>query len=163
MRHPSFRIIGSILFAVVALGLAALGGNSNLQEQWIASPATFQPGIATHETRADPQDALQVANASEISAGIETASSPPPTRSSFMAMWDSIIGAKGYLLDVSTSDSFSDFVDGYHDLDVGNVNGRVVTGLNLGPTTTTECALTIPLGQAATRKQCLLRRCLRLG
>ncbi len=134
MRHSSFRIIGSILFAVVALGLAALGGNSDLQEQWIASPGTFQPGIATHETRADPQDALHVANAIESSAGIETASSAPPTRSSFMANWESIIAAQGYLLDVSTNDSFSDYVDGYHDLDVGNVKGRVVTGLNSGTT-----------------------------
>ena len=47
-----------------------------------------------------------------------------------MANWESIIAANGYLLDVSTNDSFSDYVDGYHDLDVGNVKGRVVTGLN---------------------------------
>src|SRR6476619_3374684 len=134
MRHSSFRIIGSILFAVVALGLAALGGNSNLQERWIASPATFQSGIATHETRADPQDDLQVATESENSAGIETMSSAPPTRSSFMAIWERIIAAQGYLLDVSTNESFSDYVDGYHDLDVGNVKGRVVTGLNSGTT-----------------------------
>ena len=58
----------------------------------------------------------------------------PPTRSSFMATWDSVSGAKGYLLDVSTSNSFSSYVDGYHDLDVGNVNGRAVTGLNPGTT-----------------------------
>lgn len=134
MRHSSFRIIGSILFAVVALGLAALGGNSNLQERWIASPSTFQPGIATHETRADPQDVLQVATESENGAGIETMSSAPPTRSSFMANWERIIAAQGYLLDVSTNESFSDYVDGYHDLDVGNVKGRVVTGLNSGTT-----------------------------
>ena len=43
-------------------------------------------------------------------------------------------GAKGYLLDVSTSSSFDSFVDGYHDLDVGDVTGRVVTGLNRGTT-----------------------------
>ena len=36
------------------------------------------------------------------------------------------------LLDVSTSDSFSDYLDGYHDLDVGNLTGRVVTGLDPG-------------------------------
>ena len=30
--------------------------------------------------------------------------------------------------------SFSSYVDGYHDLDVGNVKGRVVTGLNPGTT-----------------------------
>ena len=35
---------------------------------------------------------------------------------------------------MSTNDSFSDYVDGYHDLDVGNVKGRVVTGLNSGTT-----------------------------
>ena len=51
-----------------------------------------------------------------------------------MASWDNVAGATGYLLDVSTSDSFSDYVDGYHDLDVGNVTGRVVTGLNPGTT-----------------------------
>ena len=51
-----------------------------------------------------------------------------------MANWESIIAANGYLLDVSTNDSFSDYVDGYHDLDVGNVKGRVVTGLNPGTT-----------------------------
>ncbi len=51
-----------------------------------------------------------------------------------MATWDSVSGAKGYLLDVSTSNSFSSYVDGYHDLDVGNVNGRAVTGLNPGTT-----------------------------
>ena len=83
---------------------------------------TFEvEGAATHKTWADSQHALQFPNASEISAGIETVSSAPPTRSSFMASWDKVAGATGYLLDVSTSDSFSDYVDGYHDLDVGNV------------------------------------------
>ncbi len=51
-----------------------------------------------------------------------------------MATWDSVSGAEGYLLDVSTSNSFSSYVVGYHELDVGNVNGRAVTGLNPGTT-----------------------------
>ena len=51
-----------------------------------------------------------------------------------MASWDKATGTTGYLLDVSTNDSFSDYVDGYHDLDVGNVTGRVVTGLTPGIT-----------------------------
>ena len=51
-----------------------------------------------------------------------------------MATWGTVSGAKGYLLDVSTSNSFSSYVDGYHGLDVGNVNGRAVTGLNPGTT-----------------------------
>ena len=134
MQRPGVSIIVSTIFAGAAVGLAAFGNNINLQAQRIASPAPFQPGIATHEARIDPQDALRVPNASEISAGIETVSSAPPTRSSFMANWESIVAANGYLLDVSTNDSFSDYVDGYHDLDVGNVKGRVVTGLNSGTT-----------------------------
>ena len=59
---------------------------------------------------------------------------PAPTRSTFMASWSRVNGALGYMLDVSTSDSFSSYVDGYHDLDVGNVTARVVTGLNRGTT-----------------------------
>src|SRR5262249_30608445 len=54
--------------------------------------------------------------------------------SSFMATWDNVSAAEGYLLDVSTSNSFSSYVDGYHDLDIGDVNGRAVTGLNPGTT-----------------------------
>ena len=94
----------------------------------------FQPGGATHETRGDSQTALQFPNASEAPAEIEAVPSAPPTRSSFMATWDNVTGAAGYLLDVSTSSSFSSYVEGYHDLDVGNVTGRVVTGLTPGTT-----------------------------
>jgi hypothetical protein len=60
----------------------------------------------------------------------EIVSPPPPTRSVFMATWLGATRAKGYLLDVSTSSSFDSFVDEYHDLDVGNVTGRSVTGLS---------------------------------
>ena len=133
MQRPCFPIVGAMIFAgCVAVGLAAFAGNIDLPEQNIVSSTPFQPAAATHETRADSQAALQFQSAGEVAAGIETVSSAPPTRSSFMATWDSVIGATGYLLDVSTSDSFSDYVDGYHDLDVGNVTGRVVTGLDRG-------------------------------
>ena len=115
MPKAGFPITGSMIFAAGVLGLAAFGGDTSLPAQNIpsASPA-FQPGAATHETRADPQASLQFPITSEIAAGIETVSSAPPTRSSFMATWDSVTGATGYLLDVSTSDSFSDYLDGYH-------------------------------------------------
>jgi len=59
---------------------------------------------------------------------------PAPTRSSFMASWVSVSDAIGYLLDVSADGSFSNYVNDYHDLDVGNVTGRVVTGLDTGTT-----------------------------
>ncbi|MFL6597707.1 MAG: NF038122 family metalloprotease [Chthoniobacterales bacterium] len=51
-----------------------------------------------------------------------------------MATWEPASGAKGYLLDVSTNSAFDSYVDGYHNLDVGDATGRVVTGLNRGTT-----------------------------
>src|SRR6266403_2983240 len=138
MQRPGFSLIRLIVFGGVALGLAALAATGNLPEANINSPASLKPGAATHETRAGLQEGLQniieFRNAAEITPPIETLSSVPPTRSSFMATWDNLSGATGYFLDVSTSNSFSNYVDGYHDLDVGNVNGRAVTGLNPGTT-----------------------------
>jgi tetratricopeptide (TPR) repeat protein len=54
--------------------------------------------------------------------------------SSFTANWSSSSFATGYGLDVSTSSSFSTYVPGYQNLNVGNVTRRSVTGLN--PSTT---------------------------
>ena len=56
------------------------------------------------------------------------------TFSSFRANWSGVSGAIDYRLDVSTSSSFISYVPGYQDLDVGNVTGYNVIGLN--PSTT---------------------------
>ena len=53
---------------------------------------------------------------------------------SFTANWSSVSGATGYRLDVSMSSSFSTYVPGYQNLNVGNATSRSVTGLN--PSTT---------------------------
>lgn len=45
------------------------------------------------------------------------------------ANWATASGATGYLLDVSTNNSFSSFVSGYQNLDVGNSLSRSLTGL----------------------------------
>jgi hypothetical protein len=131
-------LIGLIAFGGVALRLAAIGSTTNLPEQTTISPASLQPSAATHETRAGLEAGLQkiieFGNAKEITPSVETVSSAPPTRSSFMATWDSVSDAKGYLLDVSTNNSFSSYVDAYHGLDVRDVNGRAVTGLKPGTT-----------------------------
>lgn len=50
----------------------------------------------------------------------------------FTANWNSSTGATSYELDVSTNSSFSSFVPGYNDLNVGNVTNYVVTGLTAG-------------------------------
>ena len=96
-------------------------------------PSQFELGAFRHGTRAESQTLLEVPNTNEFPLEIETVS-PPPTRSSFMATWPGVTGAKGYLLDVSTSSSFDTFVEQYHDFDVGSVTGRVVTGLSRGTT-----------------------------
>lgn len=134
MQRLGFPLIHLIVFGGVTLGLAALAAASNLPEENIISPPSLQPSSATHETRAELQGVIEFRNPNEITPLVETVSSAPPTRSSFMATWGRVSDTKGYLLDVSASNSFSSYVDGYHDLDVGNVNGRAVTGLKPGTT-----------------------------
>ncbi len=134
MQRPGFPLIRLIVFGGAAVGLAALIAAGESTAQSTSSPALLQPTAATHETRADSQELIGLRGVNEDVSPIESVSSATPTRSSFMATWDSVSDAKGYLLDVSASDSFSSYVDGYHDLDIGNANGRAVTGLRPGTT-----------------------------
>lgn len=52
------------------------------------------------------------------------------TTTGFTANWTDVTGASGYRLDVSNNNSFSSFITGYNDLDVGKVNSRAVSGLS---------------------------------
>jgi len=52
------------------------------------------------------------------------------TNTSFTANWRSVSGASGYRLDVSTNNSFTTYLSGYQNLDVGNTTSRNVTGLS---------------------------------
>jgi phosphodiesterase/alkaline phosphatase D-like protein len=56
------------------------------------------------------------------------------TFSSFTAHWSTVPGATGYLLDVATNNTFTIYVPGYQNVDVGSVTSYSVTGLN--PNTT---------------------------
>ena len=49
---------------------------------------------------------------------------------SFRANWRSVSGATGYTLDVATNNSFSNYVTGYQNLNVGNTLSRSITGLS---------------------------------
>jgi hypothetical protein len=53
---------------------------------------------------------------------------------SFRANWRSVSGATGYRLDVATNNSFTNYVAGYQNLNVGNALSRSVTGLNASTT-----------------------------
>jgi hypothetical protein len=52
------------------------------------------------------------------------------TTTSFSANWNSAAGATAYLLDVATNSSFTQYVVGYINLNVGNVQTKSVTGLS---------------------------------
>ena len=56
------------------------------------------------------------------------------TTTSFTANWSSVSGATSYLLDVSTSSTFSTFLSGFQNLNVGTVISRSITGLSAGKT-----------------------------
>src|SRR5438045_3992318 len=135
MTRHNFFITGSIiLVGGFVWKLAALGGDLSLPNQSgirIAS-SPFAVRTITHETPLEPEWTPRSPNATEIPAEpeLETA----PTRSSFIASWPKVNGAIGYRLDVSTRASFDSYVNGYRDLDVGNVTGHPVTGLSQGTT-----------------------------
>ena len=134
MQYIGFSIRSTIILAggvVLAFGAS----NTNLPGQGHPSEASpaFQASVATHQTGGELQTAPGFPSNTEMAAQGEI-EIPAPTRSTFMASWPSVKSATGYLLDVSANESFSSYVDGYHDLDVGNVIARVVTGLNRGTT-----------------------------
>ena len=130
-------LIGALVIVAcgAAWGLAAPFGTTGSpgQNNTAARSTAFEAGFATHETRIESQTATEFPSVTEMPAQGEI-EVPSPTRASFMASWDSASDAIGYLLDVSTNNSFSSYVNGYHNLDVGNLTGRVVTGLNPGTT-----------------------------
>jgi len=130
------RLAASIFFAAgLVLGIVALGADTSSLRRKPNLPE-FPASAGRHVTLADSKSAPNFQN-EEIPAQAEVGPPQmpvPATRSTFMAIWPSISGAVGYLLDVSTSNSFSSYVNGYHDLDVGNATGRVVTGLSQGAT-----------------------------
>ena len=134
MRPVRFSISGAtILAGGIVLALGAPNTDRPGQRHIPTGSPAFEVNVGSHETQTELEMVPESSNASEIPAAAEIAI-PAPTRSSFMATWPSVRGAIGYLLDVSTGDSFSSYVNGYHDLDIGNVTGSVVTGLDRGTT-----------------------------
>jgi hypothetical protein len=127
--------IKELAFFCVVLGVAGIPSGVGLSAQrgpWHAS--RIESGAVTQKARTESDEVLQVPNLSALASDTEAVSSPP-TRSTFMATWERVSGAKGYVLDVSTSGSFTTtYLEGYRALDVGDVRGRLVTGLNQGTT-----------------------------
>src|SRR4030095_8268380 len=130
---PRVSSIKTSVLVPTLFGLGLVADNIRLSGQTTAQGADrCEAGAGGNETLAQPGPWFP--NSNELSAEPEPESPPEPTRSSFMATWPRVTGATGYLLDVSVSGAFNSFLDGYHDLDVGDVNGRMVTGLSRGTT-----------------------------
>src|SRR5215471_15136625 len=118
MRREFYMRIS--VFVCIVLGLAVAGGIRLSGHTAGAQANRFQAGAGVHQTRTESLNSLQFPKQTELAQETEPASSPPPTRSSFMATWLRARSPTRYLLDVSTSNSFTSYVEGYHDLDVGS-------------------------------------------
>ena len=123
----------AVFFAAGFIAFSSAFSSPDTSQGGTAALGPFAASAGTHESRGTPQIASQFPNISHLPADAEI-HIPAPTRSSFMAVWKRVTGAAGYRLDVATDGSFSSSVNGYRDLDVGNVTGRAVTGLNPGTT-----------------------------
>ena len=88
-----------------------------------SSPAVTSEQIATTSACSCPTQTNPTAN-----------SASNQSQTGFRANWSTASGASGYRLDVSTSNTFSSFVSGYNNLDVGNTTSRDVTGLTCNTT-----------------------------
>src|SRR4029079_8728413 len=102
-----FPLVRLIICGGTAVGIAALIAASESTAQSSNSSAPLQPSVATHETRTDSQELIGIRKSVEVASSTKSLASAPTTRSSFMATWDAVGDAKTYLLDVSTSNSFS--------------------------------------------------------
>ena len=129
--------MSSIAFSLIALPVAASAG-TGMPTVTPGASTVYQPQRWKHvsgreeDVQAPPiyrSPAAVQANPSDISRSSIPVMS---TGSTFFARWASVSAATGYRLDVSQQESFNSYVDGYRDLDVGNMTGRVVTGLSPG-------------------------------
>jgi len=137
------------------LPYAGVSGNYQpITDVWIAGPPTptptstptASPTQTPTPTATVPPSPTPTATATPTPTATATAtatSTPAPTpaaptarratnvtASSFTANWNSVSGATGYRLDVSTSNSFTTYVPGYQNLNVGNPTSYNVVGLS---------------------------------
>ena len=117
-------------FDGVAMGLAVFVGDTGLrgQNDTSCAPSRFQVGIGNTKHGRSRRERPDFRTAAEFQHRVRYGTHT----NSFMANWQSVTAAMSYLLDISTSDSFDSYVDGYHHLQASDVIGRIVTGLKRG-------------------------------
>lgn len=136
-RWPSARGLSATALTFLALVTYSAAVTPASAEDFAQGANSFSPfhaQSATHVSRSSDQSSV-AARASVPAQKPEAIAGSPiiaPTRSSFLASWERSVGATGYRLDVSTGSSFTEYVTGYQNLDVGDTQGRIVFGLKPG-------------------------------
>src|SRR5436190_1730238 len=123
------KTFAGYLFILATFAHGLLAGSPAIDRDAPGAPPHDQPGYNSVE--------VPEVGAFEFGELPATIPSPPIARAatyiasnSLTANWSSVSGATGYRLDVSPNSSFSTYVAGYQNLNVGNTTSRSVTGLN---------------------------------
>ena len=103
-------------------GQDIINGIALRQGSTSTSASVVVDGIRVAATWADVLFVPAISSASAIGAN------------TFTANWSSVSDASGYYLDVATNESFTSFVTGYNNADMGNVTSATLTGLTAGQT-----------------------------
>src|SRR3989339_733722 len=109
------------------------------QRDAIVSPAT---GLLIFNTTTNCFEAWVNSAWNTFSCPAACVPPAPPTANSasgisctvFTANWSASSGATSYIFDVATDSSFTSFVSGYHNLNVGNVQTQYIASLSPGTT-----------------------------
>ncbi len=121
-------------------------GTAAITNPWVSSNTAVatvnSTGLVTGVTAGSTTITYTTSNGCAITASVTITGIASPvaiagssaTTTSIVANWNSVSGATGYFLDVSTSNTFASFVAGYNNLSVGNVTTYSVTGLTIGTT-----------------------------
>lgn len=114
-----------------ATGGAATGGQSYTLQVCTPSPTPTATATATATVPPSPTPSPSVTPSPTPSppAAPRALNATGVTANSFTANWSPVTAATGYRLDVATNNSFTNYVPGYNDLNVGNVTSQSVTGL----------------------------------
>src|SRR6266487_6022419 len=127
------KTFAGYLFMLATFTHGLLAGSPAIDRDAPGAPPHDQPGYNSVE--------VPEVGAFEFGELPATIPSPPIAgaatyiaSNSLTANWSSVSGATGYRLDVSPNSSFSTYVAGYQNLNVGNTTSRSVTGLNASTT-----------------------------
>ena len=132
-RRPFNAQVALIVFGI-AIPFGPFASASSHAKQSAASGSTvYRRGRGEHVARAEEGMQISPIPVQVIPGEISSPSTAiVSTNTTFLARWGSVNGATGYRLDVSQQKSFSSYMEGYRDLDVGNTTTGVVTGLHPG-------------------------------